>query len=98
MAKCLANKDKVLESLAHSFGKLMTNADPMQRSVAAAFYAELLGKMNCDVIWLDAIVNTLYEAKADSSLTVRKLATIGLTKIVSLQPKQVRFILFKYYC
>ena len=67
----------------------MTSTISAQRAVAAAFYAELIGKVNHDTVWLDAIINTLHEARADSSPLVRKLATIGLTHIAYLQPKQV---------
>jgi len=72
-------------------GKLMTSTIVIQRAVAATFYAELIGKIDCGAIWLDAIINTLYDAKADSSSLVRKLATIGLARIAYLDPRQVKY-------
>jgi len=72
-------------------GKLMTSTIVIQRAVAATFYAELIGKIDCGAIWLDAIINTLHDAKADSSSLVRKLATIGLARIAYLDPRQVKY-------
>nr|XP_050863894.1 maestro heat-like repeat-containing protein family member 1 [Vespula vulgaris] len=89
MMRCIHTKNNVLSTLAQSLGRMMTSTISAQRAVAATFYSELIGKINCDVIWLDAIINTLYEAKADSSPLVRKLATIGLARIAYLEPKQV---------
>ncbi|XP_046813255.1 maestro heat-like repeat-containing protein family member 1 [Vespa crabro] len=89
MMRCIYTKNNVLSTLTQSLGKMMTSTISAQRAVAATFYSELIGKVNYDVIWLDAIINTLYEAKADSSPLVRKLATIGLARIAYLEPKQV---------
>lgn len=89
VVRCLTKRADVLENLARHLGKLATSTLPAQRAVAVAFYAELMGKVNCDVVWLDAIINTLHEAKADSSSLVRKLATIGLTRVAYLDSKQV---------
>ncbi|XP_024939150.1 maestro heat-like repeat-containing protein family member 1 isoform X2 [Cephus cinctus] len=87
--RCLGNRSEVLSNLAHSVGKLSASTLPAQRAVSAAFYAELIGRVDCGAIWLDAIVNTLHEAKSDSSPLVRKLATIGLSRISCLQPEQI---------
>ncbi|EZA49279.1 HEAT repeat-containing protein 7A [Ooceraea biroi] len=89
LIRCLTMKDDILSSIAQSLGKLMTSSIVMQRAVAIAFYAELIGKVDCGAIWLEAIINTLHEAKADSSSLVRKLATIGLGRIAYLDPRQV---------
>lgn len=89
MMRCIYTKNNVLSALTQSLGRMMTSTISAQRVVAATFYSELIGKVNYDVIWLDAIINTLYEAKADSSPLVRKLATIGLARIAYLEPKQV---------
>ncbi|XP_031777051.1 maestro heat-like repeat-containing protein family member 1 isoform X2 [Nasonia vitripennis] len=92
VVECLvqSKREDALSNLSRSIGKLVTSTLAAQRVVAVAFYAELIGsKLNCDVIWLDAIINALLEAKADSSPLVRKLATIGLTRVACLQPKQV---------
>lgn len=89
VVRCLSSRSEVLASLAHSLGKLVTSTVTAQRAVAAAFYAELIGRVDCGVIWLDAIINSLHEAKSDSSPLVRKLATIGLTRIAFLDAKQV---------
>lgn len=78
-------------------GKLMTSTIPIQRGVAATFYSELIGKINCGTIWLDAIINTLHDAKADSSSLVRKLATIGLARIAYLDPRQVKNFLIRIF-
>lgn len=96
VVQCVANRSDLLSKLSRSLGKLMTSVISAQRAVATAFYAELIGKVNSDVIWLEAIVNTLQEAKADSSPLVRKLATIGLTKVASLDAKQVRQKMTKF--
>lgn len=87
--RCLGNRNDVLVSMAQSLGKMITSQIPAQRAVAAAFYAELIGRVECGEVWLDAIVNTLLEAKADSSGLVRKLATMGLTRIAYLDARQV---------
>ncbi|XP_015183266.1 PREDICTED: maestro heat-like repeat-containing protein family member 1 [Polistes dominula] len=89
MVKCISTKNNVLLSLGQSLGKMMTSTICAQRVVATTFYSELIGKINYNGIWLDGIINTLYEAKADSSPLVRKLATIGLARIAYLEPKQV---------
>ncbi|KAK2577321.1 hypothetical protein KPH14_003451 [Odynerus spinipes] len=89
MMRCISTKYDVLSSLAQSLGRMMTSTISAQRAVAVTFYAELIGKVNYDVIWLDAIINTLHEAKADSSPLVRKLATVGLARIAYLEPKQI---------
>lgn len=73
----------------------MTSTIAIQRAVAATFYSELIGKVDCGAIWLDAIINTLHDAKSDSSSLVRKLATIGLARIAYLSPRQVS-ILFQH--
>lgn len=86
---CLDEKTEVLTNIARQLGKLVTSVLPAQRAVAVAFYAELIGRIDCDAIWLDGVINTLHEAKSDSSPLVRKLATIGLTQVASLKPKQV---------
>lgn len=75
--------------MAQSIGKLMTSTIAIQRAVAATFYAELIGKVDCGVIWLDAIINTLYEAKTDSSSLVRTLAITGLSRIAYVDQKLV---------
>lgn len=87
--RCLGNKNDVIENIAHNLSKLVTSTIPAQRAVATAFYAELIGRVDCGSIWLDAIINTMHEAKTDSSPLVRKLATIGLTRIAYLEPKQI---------
>ncbi|XP_043485318.1 maestro heat-like repeat-containing protein family member 1 [Leptopilina heterotoma] len=87
--RCLSDKTEVIMNLARSVEKLMTSTIPVQRAIATAFYAELVGKVNHDSIWLDGIINTLHEARADSSPLVRKLALIGLTHISYLKPKQI---------
>lgn len=89
VVQSLSKRPKVLIVLAGYLGKLITSTLPAQRGVAVAFYAELLGKVDCDAIWLDAVINSLHEARADSSPMVRKLATIGLTRVACLEPKQV---------
>lgn len=88
--RCLSDKNEIMMNLARSIEKLMTSIIPIQRAMATAFYAELVGKVNHDSIWLDGIINTLHEARADSSPLVRKLALIGLTHISYLKPKQVK--------
>ena len=97
VVRCLTNKDEVISNLAQSLGLLMTSTIAAQRAVAAAFYAELIGKVNHDSIWLDVIINTLHEARSDSSPLVRKLALIGLTRIVYLEAKQVSCIIEKVF-
>lgn len=72
----------------------MTSTIAVQRAVAATFYSELIGKVDCGTIWLDAIINALHDAKSDSSSLVRKLATIGLARIAYLSPRQVKYRLF----
>ncbi|KAL6261907.1 hypothetical protein P5V15_006990 [Pogonomyrmex californicus] len=91
LMKCILTRNEILSNMAQSLSKLMTSTIAIQRAVAATFYSELIGKMerNCEAIWLDAIINTLHDAKADSSSLVRKLATIGLARIAYLDPKQV---------
>ncbi|KAG5329833.1 MROH1 protein, partial [Acromyrmex charruanus] len=89
LMKCISTKSEVLSNMTQYLGKLMTSTIAIQRAVAATFYSELIGKINCGTIWLDAIINTLHDAKADSSSLVRKLATIGLTRIAYLDPRQV---------
>ncbi|XP_058805829.1 maestro heat-like repeat-containing protein family member 1 [Phymastichus coffea] len=89
VVQCLSKRANVLENLARHLGKLAMSTLPAQRVVAVAFYSELIGKVNCDVVWLDAIINTLHEAKADSFSLVRKLSTIGLTRVAYLDSKQV---------
>ena len=90
VVRCLSKRSDILSSLAHSLGKLVDSVIPAQRAVAAAFYAELIGRVDCGTIWLDAIINALHQAKSDSLPLVRKLATIGLTRVAYLDPKQVR--------
>ena len=56
---------------------------------------------NTDTIWLDAIINTLQEAKNDSCPLVRKLAISGLTEITNLEPNLVSNYVMsccKFYC
>ncbi|KAL0107180.1 hypothetical protein PUN28_015596 [Cardiocondyla obscurior] len=89
LMKCISTRNEVLSSMTQSLGKLMTSTIAIQRAVAATFYSELIGKIDCGAIWLDAIINTLHDAKADSSSLVRKLATIGLARIAYLDPRQV---------
>ncbi|EGI58311.1 PREDICTED: maestro heat-like repeat-containing protein family member 1 [Acromyrmex echinatior] len=89
LMKCISTKSEVLSNMTQYLGKLMTSTIAIQRAVAATFYSELIGKINCGTIWLDAIINTLHDAKADSSSLVRKLATIGLARIAYLDPRQV---------
>ncbi|KAG5339130.1 MROH1 protein, partial [Acromyrmex heyeri] len=89
LMKCISTKTEVLSNMTQYLGKLMTSTIAIQRAVAATFYSELIGKINCGTIWLDAIINTLHDAKADSSSLVRKLATIGLARIAYLDPRQV---------
>lgn len=95
LVKCISTKNEVLSSTAQSLGKLMTSTMPIQRAVAATFYAELIGRVDCGDIWLDAIINILHEAKADSSPLIRRLATIGLARIAYLEPRQVKYPLRK---
>lgn len=83
--------------MTQSLGKLMTSTIAIQRAVAATFYSELIGKIDCGAIWLDAIINTLHDAKADSSSLVRKLATIGLARIAYLDPRQVKKYFFNVH-
>ncbi|XP_063985336.1 maestro heat-like repeat-containing protein family member 1 [Diachasmimorpha longicaudata] len=87
--RCLGSKNEVLVNVAQTLGKMITSQIPAQRAVAVAFYAELIGRVDCGEVWMDAIINTLHEAKADSCGLVRKLATIGLTRIAYLEPRQV---------
>lgn len=89
LMKCISTRNEVLSSMTQFLGKLMTSTIAIQRAVAATFYSELIGKIDCGAIWLDAIINTLHDAKADSSSLVRKLATIGLARIAYLDPRQV---------
>ncbi|XP_077256814.1 maestro heat-like repeat-containing protein family member 1 [Temnothorax americanus] len=89
LMKCISTRNEVLSSMTQSLSKLMTSTIAIQRAVAATFYSELIGKIDCGAIWLDAIINTLHDAKADSSSLVRKLATIGLARIAYLDPRQV---------
>jgi hypothetical protein len=91
LVKCMSMKNEVLSSIAQSLGKLMTSTMPIQRAVATTFYAELIGRVDCGDIWLDAIINILHEAKADSSPLIRRLATIGLARIAYLEPRQVKY-------
>lgn len=77
--------------MAQSLAKLLTSTIAMQRAVAAAFYAELIGKVDYGIIWLDNIIHILHEAKADSSPLVRKLATIGLARIAYLASEKVKY-------
>lgn len=90
--QCLIERKEILTNVARQLGKLVTSTLPAQRAVAVAFYAELIGKMECDAIWLDGVINTLHEAKSDSSPLVRKLATVGLTRVACLKPNQVTCI------
>lgn len=89
VAKCLSKSSHTICEIARILGPMMTSQLPAQRATATAFYIEVIGTKDCDAIWLDAIINALHEAKMDSSPLVRKLATIGLTKIVKLDQKQV---------
>ncbi|XP_014215700.1 maestro heat-like repeat-containing protein family member 1 isoform X1 [Copidosoma floridanum] len=89
IARSLSKKSDSLANLGRYLGKLVTSTLATQRAVSIGFYAELVDKLNCDDIWLDAIINTLYEAKADSSPLVRKLATIGLGRVAYLESKHV---------
>jgi len=91
LVKCMSMRNEVLSSIAQSLGKLMTSTMPIQRAVAATFYAELIGRVDCGNIWLDTIINILHEAKADSSPLIRRLATIGLARIAYLEPMQVKY-------
>lgn len=95
--KCISTRNEVLSSMTQSLGKMMTSTIAIQRAVAATFYSELIGKIDCGAIWLDAIINTLHDAKADSSSLVRKLATIGLARIAYLDPRQVREYFFNIF-
>ncbi|KAK0166476.1 hypothetical protein PV328_004896 [Microctonus aethiopoides] len=89
VVRCLLNKNDVIVNVAQSLGKLSTSQISNQRAVAIAFYAELIGRIDCGNIWLDAIINTLHEATADSSALVRKLAITGLTRIAYLNSKYI---------
>lgn len=89
LMKCISTRNEVLSSMTQHLSKLMTSTMAIQRAVAATFYSELIGKIDCGAIWLEAIINTLHDAKADSSSLVRKLATIGLARIAYLDPRQV---------
>ncbi|XP_008560336.1 maestro heat-like repeat-containing protein family member 1 [Microplitis demolitor] len=80
--------DELLINVAQSIGKLVTSQIPTQRAVAIAFYGELVGKVDADPIWLDSIISTLLEARADSSFLVRKLAVQGLANISKLESHQ----------
>uniref|UniRef100_A0ABD2XLD7 Maestro heat-like repeat-containing protein family member 1 n=1 Tax=Trichogramma kaykai TaxID=54128 RepID=A0ABD2XLD7_9HYME len=87
-----ARPDALLRLVRRS-GRLVTRPLPAQRALAIALYAETLGQVaegaQDSSVWLDAIVNTLHEAKADSSALVRKIATRGLTSIAQLEPNLV---------
>ncbi|XP_012526722.2 maestro heat-like repeat-containing protein family member 1 isoform X1 [Monomorium pharaonis] len=89
LMKCISTRSEVLSNMTQYMGKLMSSTIAIQRAVAATFYSELIGKIDCGAIWLDAIINMLHDAKADSSSLVRKLATIGLARIAYLDPRQV---------
>lgn len=88
VVRCITNKDTIV-TLARSVCRLATSTLPAQRAVSAAFYAELVGRPGCGDVWLEAILNTLHEATADSSPLVRRLAIIGLTRVSYLKPDQV---------
>lgn len=84
--------------MAQILGKLVTSTIPIQRAIAVIFYTELIGKMNCGVIYLDTIINILHESKTDSSSLVRKHVIIGLARIAYLDPilvKSINFLSFK---
>lgn len=89
--KCMLNKNEDLLSMAQMLDKLVSSTIAIQRAVAATFYTELIGKVTCDVIWLETIINTLHECKNDSSPLVRKHAIIGLARIAYLDPRLVKF-------
>lgn len=95
LIRCILRRDNILLNTAQSVGKLFTSALAIQRAVAAAFYAELIGEMDCGVIWLDAIIDNLHKAKTDSSSLVRTLATIGLSRVAYLDQKLVMSHLFR---
>lgn len=86
LIKCMSNRNEDLYSMAQMLGKLVTSTIAIQRVVTATFYAELIGKVGCDVI-----INTLYECKNDSSPLVRKHAIIGLARIAYLDPRLVKY-------
>ncbi|XP_066601131.1 maestro heat-like repeat-containing protein family member 1 [Prorops nasuta] len=86
----ILNRNDILSSLAKSLEKLLESSGVIaQRAVAVAFYAEIIGKVSCGDAWLHAIINMLIECKSDSSALVRKLATIGLSRIAYLEPQQM---------
>ncbi|XP_029176005.1 LOW QUALITY PROTEIN: maestro heat-like repeat-containing protein family member 1 [Nylanderia fulva] len=86
LIKCITNRHEVLLNMAQILGKLVTSTIPIQRAIAVTFYTELIGKVDCGVIWLDTIINTLHESKTDSSSLVRKHVIIGLARIAYLDP------------
>ncbi|KAG7209580.1 hypothetical protein KM043_011242 [Ampulex compressa] len=90
LMKCISKKQDVLLHMDESLKKLVTSIIPLQRAVATACYAELIGYDINDILWLHAIINTLHKAKADSYSLVRKLAIIGLARIAYIKaPLQV---------
>lgn len=91
LIKCISSKNEDTLNMAQIVGKLVTSTIPIQRAVAVTFYTELIGKVDCGVIWLETIINTLHECKTDSSSLVRKHATIGLARIGYLNPRLVKY-------
>lgn len=89
LIKCISSKNEDTLNMAQIVGKLVTSTIPIQRAVAVTFYTELIGKVDCGVIWLETIINTLHECKTDSSSLVRKHATIGLARIGYLNPRLI---------
>ncbi|XP_046485809.1 maestro heat-like repeat-containing protein family member 1 isoform X1 [Neodiprion pinetum] len=88
VVRCITSKDTIV-TLARSLCQLATSTIPAQRAVSAAFYSELVGRPGCGDVWLEAILNTLHEATADSSPLVRRLAIIGLTRVSYLDSDRI---------
>ena len=89
IVKSLLSQKGILLNLSQILGKLVTSTLPTQRAASVALYSELIGKVKLDPVQLEVVMNTLDEARADSSSLVRKQAIRGLSKIVYLEPKQV---------
>lgn len=96
LIKCISNDDHVLSHMAQSLHALVAGTLAIQRAVAIAFYAELIGKVDCGDIWFDAIINTLFEAKADSSSLVRKYAVIGLARVAYVERQVSTQVIFLF--
>lgn len=87
LVKCISKKNENMLTMAQKLSKLVTSTIAIQRAIVATFYTELIDTVNCGVIWLETMINTLYECKTDSSSLVRKHAIIGLARICHLDQK-----------